>query len=223
MNTSPLRRRRPGVLGLFAVLGGGLLAATAGCASVQEQEAPVAPDAFPVTVSPGVAPGEVDGCDGDATQPFGRMLGRVYDIPLETRLLPDFDAMSPVESPVETLCLDQLAVTPRRSVYPAIPGLKDRYKWFALDLQGSFEVRSPGLYYFRLISDDGSKFFVDGALVVDNDGYHPARLATGAASIAPGKHAIRVEYWQGPGPLALMLEVARPGEPFHVLRVDEPL
>jgi hypothetical protein len=195
------------------------LASTLGCDPPAPAQQPQGfPDVFPVMVSAGVAPGEADGCDGDAP-PVGRLRGRVYDIPLETRLLPDFAALSPVE----TICLDQLAVTPRRSVYPAIPGLKDRYKWFALDLQGVFDVEHPGLYYFRLTSDDGSQLFIDDTLVVDNDGYHPARLALGAASITAGRHTIRVAYWQGPGPLALMLDVARPGESYGVLRVDQPL
>jgi hypothetical protein len=34
---------------------------------------------------------------------------------------------------------------------------------------------------------------------------------------------IDVPYWQGPGPLALILEVARPNAAFEVFRVDQPL
>ncbi len=49
------------------------------------------------------------------------------------RMLPDFSALSPFE----TVCLDRLDVTPRRSVYPAFPGMRDRYRWFAVDLEGA--------------------------------------------------------------------------------------
>jgi hypothetical protein len=147
------------------------------------------------------------------------MRGSVYYIPLETRLLPNFDTLSRIE----TVCLDRLDVTPRRSVYPAFPGMRDRYRWFAVDLQGTFVVDHPGLYYFRLTSDDGSQFYVDDALVVDNDGYHPPRMALGAAQLAAGRHTIRVPYYQAAGPLALVLEIARPGEAYHVFRVDQPL
>jgi hypothetical protein len=178
----------------------------------------VPPDPFPISVSPGVAPGEADGCEGTFNSP-GRLLGRVYDIPLETRLLPDFDALSPVE----TLCLDRLDVTPRRSVYPGFPGLRDRFRWFAVDLGGVFSVEDPGPYEFRLTSDDGSQLYVDDTLVVDNDGYHPTRMATGGARLAPGQHTVRVGYWQGPGPMALVLEVARPGEAYRVFQMDRPL
>ncbi len=134
-------------------------------------------------------------------------------------MLPDFSALSPFE----TVCLDRLDVTPRRSVYPAFPGMRDRYRWFAVDLEGAFTVNDPGLYYFRLTSDDGSQFYVDDKVVIDNDGYHPPRSALGAARLSAGSHTIRVPYWQGPGPLALVLEVARPGEAYHVFHVDETL
>ena len=207
-------------------------ATQAACADVQDEVASPTPAVLPVgwaregetvplppiTVSPGVAPGETDGCGGDEP-PVGRLRGRVYDIPYGTKLLPDFEAMSPVE----TICLDRLAVTTRRSVYPGFPGLNDRFRWFALDLEGVFVVDQPGLFYFRLTSDDGSKFYIDGSLVIDNDGYHPTRLATGIVQLAAGPHRIRVPYWQGPGPMALVLEVARPGEQYQVFRVDRPL
>ncbi|MGH7296623.1 MAG: PA14 domain-containing protein [Polyangiaceae bacterium] len=178
----------------------------------------VVPDRFPIGLSPGVAPGEADGCSNDGPS-AGRLLGRVYDIPLETRLLPDFDALSPVEA----VCLDRLEVTPRRSVYPGFPGLRDRFRWFAVDLQGLVQVDEPGVFDFRLTSDDGSQLYVDDALVVDNDGYHPTRMALGAAHLSGGKHALRVGYWQGPGPMALVLEVARPGDAYHVLQMDRPM
>jgi hypothetical protein len=205
-------------LAFLALLAGSACAATGCVTPTQEIIALPGYPEFTVSVSPGVAPGLTDGCDGDEPV-VGRLLGRVYDIPLETRSLPDFAAMSPVE----TVCLDRLHVTPRRSVYPGFPGLSDRFRWFAVDLQGAFDVREAGLFYFRLTSDDGSRFFVDDTLVVDNDGYHPPRMALGAARITAGRHSIRVEYWQGPGPLALVLEVARPGEAYHVFHIEEGL
>jgi hypothetical protein len=215
LRTSPVR-----VLPLLGFLG--LLGASAqmGCVTQQTEEIisiPGYPD-FTVSVSPGVAPGLTDGCDGDQL-PTGRMRGSVYYIPLETRLIPSFDTLSRIE----TVCLDRLDVTPRRSVYPAFPGMRDRYRWFAVNLEGTFTVDNPGLYYFRLTSDDGSQFYIDNALVVDNDGYHPPRMALAAAKLTAGQHTIRVPYYQAAGPLALVLEVARPGEAYHVFRVDQPL
>jgi hypothetical protein len=205
------------------VLGLGVLACAtqAGCTATLPSEETISIPGYPdftVALSPGVAPGLTEGCDGNEP-PSGRMRGQVYAIPLETRLIPDFNTLSPIE----TVCLDRLDVTPRRSVYPAFPGMRDRYRWFAVNLEGTFTVDDPGLYYFRLTSDDGSQFYIDDKLVIDNDGYHPPRMALAAASLAAGQHTIHVPYYQAAGPLALVLEVARPGQAYQVFRLDQPL
>ena len=49
------------------------------------------------------------------------------------------------------------------------------------------------------MSDDGSKLIIDGALVINNDGYHATRAAEGSVPLAAGTHTIDVPYWQGPG------------------------
>ncbi|HEX3343408.1 MAG TPA: hypothetical protein VHS09_02495, partial [Polyangiaceae bacterium] len=150
-----MKRRSPArpLLPLLAFAGLFACALQASCAEALPAEETISiagyPD-FTVAISPGIAPGLTDGCDAN-DPPTDRMLGRVYPIPLETRLIPDFRTLSQTE----TVCLDRLDVTPRRSVYPAFPGMRDRYRWFAVDLEGTFTVEHPGLYYFRLTSDDG--------------------------------------------------------------------
>jgi hypothetical protein len=211
----PTTLRRLALFPLVALPAG----AAAGCTAPTEEiiAIPGYPE-FTVAVSPGVAPGLTPGCDGPEPV-LGRLRGRVFEVPQETRRIPDFRGLTPTE----TVCLDRLDVTPRRSVYPAFPGMRDRFRWFAVDLEGAFVVSEPGLFYFRLTSDDGSQLYVDDTLVVDNDGYHPPRMALAAARLTAGRHTIRVPYWQAAGPLALVLEVARPGEAYQVFRVDQPL
>jgi hypothetical protein len=165
----------------------------------------------------GVAGGMAVGC-GSAEPPPGWLSGRVYPVPFETRRLPAFDALRPVG----TICMDRLDVGWRKG-YPGFPGLRSRFEWFGIDFQGTFAVEQSGLYSFRLSSDDGSRLYVDGAVVLDNDGYHDVRTVEGAVPLAAGLHRIGVPYWQGPGPLALILEVAGPGEGYHVFRMGQPL
>lgn len=155
---------------------------------------------------------------GDTEPAIGRLRGRVYSLPLETRQLPDFDALRPVG----TICLRGLAVTERRG-YPGFPGLRNRFEWFGVDFGGSFVVSQAGLYHFRLTSDDGSRLYVDAALAIDNDGFHVTRSAESAVYLEAGTHSIGVPYWQGPGPMALTLEVAPPGEGYEVFQLDRPL
>jgi hypothetical protein len=43
---------------------------------------------------------------------------------------------------------------------------------FAIEYKGDFRVKTPGHYKFRLMSDDGARLFIDGKMVIDNDGVH---------------------------------------------------
>jgi hypothetical protein len=50
-------------------------------------------------------------------------------------------------------------------------------------------------YTFQLVSDDGSRLYVDGQLVVDNWGSHAERSRGGKIDLEPGVHHIRIEYF----------------------------
>jgi hypothetical protein len=64
--------------------------------------------------------------------------------------------------------------------------------------------------------------YIDGQLIVDNDGVHSTEVRLGSVRLAGGMHTIRVPYFQGPREtVALMLEVAGPGEPARIFSTDE--
>jgi hypothetical protein len=195
---------RPSLLPSLAVV---LLcgAASAACAEMPDEV---------VLASPVGPSGQAD----LAAASVGRLCGRVFDLPRETRRLPDFEMFRPFE----VLCTDRLAVS-LRSGFPGFPGVRGRYEWFGADFQGIVTVTTPGVFSFRLSSDDGSKLIIDDNVVLDNDGYHDVRTVEGTVTLAAGQHRIRVPFWQGPGPLALTLEVGRPGEAYQIFRADRPL
>jgi hypothetical protein len=87
---------------------------------------------------------------------------------------------------------------PERRFEEGFPGVEDRFEWFAIRYQGTFRVTRPGTYTFRTHSDDGTKLFINGALIVDNDGTHPPRSRTGTVTLAAGDHDLVLEYFQGP-------------------------
>jgi hypothetical protein len=179
-------------------------AAQSACVEQDEMHPEVA--LAPVAASCGAAP------------PLGRLCGCVYDLPLQTRRLPDFAALVPVEM----LCTDRLAVSLRNGA-PGFPGVTGRFEWFGVDFHGTVVVQRPGPFSFRLTSDDGAQLYVDDVLVLNNDGLHDVRPAEATVALDAGPHRVRVPYWDGPGPMALTLEVARPGEAYEILRVDRPL
>ena len=112
---------------------------------------------------------------------------------------------------------------PPRSFREGFPGVTDRFEWFAIDYTGKFWISKPGPYHFALQSDDGAKPYIDGKIVIDNDGIHAPVTRTGLVELAGGVHAIRVSYFQGPRDwVALVLAVAAPGEnQWRIFNTDE--
>lgn len=70
---------------------------------------------------------------------------------------------------------------------------------FGVVFDGLIQVDTPGEYRFFTQSDDGSALYIDGKKVVDNDGDHGVEEKAGDIQLEPGKHAIRVEYFNGGG------------------------
>jgi len=59
-------------------------------------------------------------------------------------------------------------------------------------------IRIPetGVYKFYTYSDDGSRVFIDGQLVVDNDGSHSARRKDGKIALKEGFHEMEILYFE---------------------------
>ncbi|MBL8064524.1 MAG: alpha-L-fucosidase [Chthonomonadaceae bacterium] len=81
---------------------------------------------------------------------------------------------------------------------------------YSVVYSGYLEVTLDEAYEFALQSDDGSRLWIDGQLVVDNDGLHSSQVKTGVAPLAKGLHHLRVEWFNksGGADLALRLGVA---------------
>jgi len=70
---------------------------------------------------------------------------------------------------------------------------------FQVHWSGFVIVGRSGSYTFSTTSDDGSSVTIDGQLVVDNRGEHPAQTATGRIQLQPGAHAVLIDYMQAGG------------------------
>jgi hypothetical protein len=92
------------------------------------------------------------------------------------------------------------------------PGFGDIFKWFGIQYRGVITIKESGLYRYRILSDDGSKLYIDDMLVIDNDGIHESISKTGEIYLSPGTYPIRVDYFQGPKKeIALQLFTTMPG------------
>lgn len=73
---------------------------------------------------------------------------------------------------------------------------------------GAFEAAADGVYTFALKSNDGSRLFVDGELLIDNDKPHGDRELTAQKALGAGLHTLRVEFFDmnNGGCLRLMID-----------------
>lgn len=77
--------------------------------------------------------------------------------------------------------------------------IKHREDYFSCTYEGFVNIPSSGLHTFYLNSDDGSKLYLNGALLIDHDGDHSSMDKKGEALLQAGKHKIRIEYFEKSG------------------------
>jgi hypothetical protein len=147
----------------------------------------------------------------------GGLEGSIYHISNRSKEIPNLQKAKP-KGKIYTSTLN----VPPRNFQEGFPGVTKRTEWFAIDYTGRFWIEKPGVYRFALLSDDGSRLYIDDRMVVDNDGVHGPLTRIGSVELAGGIHRIHVEYFQGPREeVALVLAVAGPGEDLRVFSTDE--
>ncbi len=74
--------------------------------------------------------------------------------------------------------------------------LKTAIDHFGIVFEGYVNIENDGLYEFKTYSDDGSKLFINGKLVVNNDGSHAAKNEYGLIGLKKGLHKMTLEYFE---------------------------
>jgi VCBS repeat-containing protein len=82
---------------------------------------------------------------------------------------------------------------------------------FAFRFSGEIQIDTAGSYNFFTASDDGSQLFIDGQLVVDNDGLHSTNEETGPILLSAGRHEIVITYFERTGGENLTVSYEGPG------------
>lgn len=75
-------------------------------------------------------------------------------------------------------------------------GMQDNNDYFAFKYESYINITSAGTYKFYTSSDDGSRLYIDGNLVVNNDGAHSTSEKSGSVVLQPGIHSITVTYFE---------------------------
>ena len=73
------------------------------------------------------------------------------------------------------------------------------------------DVPKSGNYSFYITSDDGSRLYIDGEELINNDGPHGMVTKSGTVSLTTGLHSIRINYFDSGGGDGLAVEWSGPG------------
>jgi hypothetical protein len=89
-------------------------------------------------------------------------------------------------------------------------GPRDREDDFGLVFEGLIDVPEDAVYTFTSTSDDGSRVWIDGERIIDNDGEHAPEAKSGQIGLARGLHEFRVEFFERLGGQELKVEWGGP-------------
>jgi len=98
-----------------------------------------------------------------------------------------------------------------------IDDINQRGHQFGIRFQAALKIETAGEYRFYLNSDDGSKLYIDGTLVVDNDGGHGTIERAGSITLQEGMHQIMVDYHNQGGGAWLDTFYKGPGVPKQII------
>ena len=148
------------------------------------------------------------------------LIGQVYVPGTKIERMPDFGVLTPIYTFV-TPNLD-VPIREYTKGFPT-PQMQTVVENFAVRFRGKLAVDTPGRYVFWLLSDDGSKLYINNTLVIDNDGIHGIMRGKGRKDLSDnlsvsweidghfmdigkqgsieltvGTHPFEIQYFQGP-------------------------
>src|ERR1700754_3870607 len=131
---------------------------------------------------------------------------RVFDVQVP---LDDYCTLKPGQTPN----IDKLMPTIDWST-TADFGFANR---FVTEVSGYLNISTAGTYDFRLTSDDGARFLLDGTQVINPPGRHGATPKDASIELTAGYHALHIDHFDADSDQRLKLEWRPPGADGHTL------
>ncbi len=142
---------------------------------------------------------------GSRTTVDNGLVANVYPIEGEVSELPQFEQGTEVGS----VAVDNLDVN-QDNFRATIGG---RNEWYGLHFRGSLNITEAGEYTFCLNADEGAQLYLDGNLILDNDGFNEtANEVCETFDVDPGEYVIDLlKYQSTVGPMVLQLLWSKDG------------
>jgi beta-glucosidase len=124
------------------------------------------------------------------------VLGRpVFEGPLEQTVYLGRELQG---APISTTHVDRIDYRPEEdSRTPPVPEAPSEN--FSIRWRGEVRVKAAATYRLVTNSDDGVRVFVDDKKLIEDWTSHPTKTQAATLPLAPGKHKVVVEYFQGTG------------------------
>lgn len=103
----------------------------------------------------------------------------------------------------------KIAIEHDDTTSPGVPGIRGFL--YSARFTATLKVETAGEHTFIATADDGVRVFVDDKAIVDVWKVQAPTEVTGKATLEPGDHALRIEYFQGRGGAKLAFEWQPPG------------
>lgn len=118
---------------------------------------------------------------------------RVQPLGLQARYYRGIDSSSEAFSTDPVLSVVDARINTRTLLFrgPAVAR-----ELFVAVWEGYLLIREDRTHRFQLESDDGSRLYLDGTLLIDNWGEHSRRAMDAETAVKSGRHRIRIEYQQ---------------------------
>ena len=81
---------------------------------------------------------------------------------------------------------------------------------FAVRWTGSLKIRRTGNYRFGIISDDGSKLWINNRYTINNDGLHGWRNREAMKRLRPGSYRVKMEMFERGGHAGMLFRYRGP-------------
>lgn len=121
-------------------------------------------------------------------------------------MLPDFSTLSPLHEGFVT------EFSHKQALSEDVP-----QEQVAVVFESYLDILEDGNYTFFTNSDDGSKLYVNGNEIVDNDGDHGVMERSGSLDLTQGKQLVRVAFFNGGGGFHLDVKYKGPNTPKQII------
>jgi hypothetical protein len=132
---------------------------------------------------------------------------KYYQSEKEWKFLPVFESLTPIKS--------------GKTYEFRIDDINEVEGQYGIQYTSQIQIDNAGEYRFYINSDDGSKLYINGDLVVDNDGGHGTIERMGSVSLEAGRHKITIDYHNQAGGAWLDAFYKGPGVPKQIIPADK--